>query len=115
VLVGKLEVLQALKASHRKSKDGGGADGLSVLLGTLSPGDVFGEMSLLDGSSASATVRTRTRSWVLLLPGSDYEDTVARHPQIKEHLAKVAAERRERNQAAREISAGYREERLEPV
>jgi CRP-like cAMP-binding protein len=113
VLVGKLEVLQALKSSHKKGNEGGG---LSVLLGTLGPGDVFGEMSLLDGSPAMASVRTRTRAWLLLLPRADYEEIVARHPQIREHLAAVAAERRERNQAAATAEGqSYREERLEPV
>ena len=86
-----LEVLQALKASHKKGKDSG--DGLSMLLGTLSPGDVFGEMSILDGSEAMATVRTRTRAWVLLLARDEYDALIADHPQIKEHLAGVAAER----------------------
>jgi CRP-like cAMP-binding protein len=113
VLVGKLEVLQALASSHKKGVDGGG---LSILLGTLTSGDVFGEMSLLDGSPAMATVRTRTRAWVLLLPRADYEEIAARHPQIREHLAAVAAERRERNQAAATVEGqGYREERLDPV
>ncbi len=97
VLVGRLEVLQSLKSSHRK--DGG--DGLSVLLGTLAPGDVFGEMSLLDEAPAIATVRTRTRSWVLLLLRADFTELLARHPQLRAHLSEVADARRE--------------ERVEPV
>lgn len=110
VLVGKLEVLQQLKASHRK---GSGAEGLNVLLGTLTSGDVFGEMSLLDGTAATATVRSRSRVWVLLLPRADFTDVVARHPQLREHLEQVAGERRERNKAAtKEV---VREDRLEPV
>jgi len=108
VLAGRLEVLQALKASHKKGQKEG--DGLSVLLGTLTSGDVFGEMSLLDGSAAMATVRSRTRSWVLLLPRSDYADAVERHPQFRDYLAQLAEERRKKNQAAAEG-----EGRLEPV
>jgi CRP-like cAMP-binding protein len=110
VLAGRLEVLQALRARRKGQSDEGG---LAVLLGTLTSGDVFGEMSLLDGSPAMATVRSRSRAWVLLLPRADYEDVVGRHPQLREYLEKLAAERRERNQAAAEARAA--EERLDPV
>ncbi len=115
VLNGKLEVLQAMKASHKKGQKGSkGGDGLSVLLGTLSPGDVFGEMSLLEGAGAMATVRTRSRCWVLLLPRAEYDALVAEHPEIKDHLATVAAERRARNETAARAQQ-LQVDRVEPV
>jgi CRP-like cAMP-binding protein len=113
VLVGRLEVLQSLQSSHKKGEEEGEA--LSVLLGTLAPGDVFGEMSLLDQSAAVATVRTRTRSWVLLLPRADFAILVERHPQIRAQLEQLAEARRERNRVAQESAEEYREERVEPV
>jgi CRP-like cAMP-binding protein len=101
VLVGKLEVMQ----------------GDDLLLGTLTAGDVFGEMSLLDGSPAMATVRTRGRSWVLVLGRADYHELATRHPHIRDQLMELADQRRARNL---EITSGapvpeVAEGRLEPV
>jgi CRP-like cAMP-binding protein len=113
VLVGKLEVMHSL-GKRKDAKDNEG--GPSVLLGTLIPGDLFGEMSLLDGSPAMATVRTRTRSWVLLLPRDDYNELSSRHPQIRHYLTALADERREKNRAAIGHGGGaVSEGRLEPV
>ena len=98
LLAGKLEVLK----------------GLDKVLGQLLPGDVFGEMSLLDQSAAMATVRAKTRSWVLLLPRHGFEDLAARYPQIRGQLRALAETRRARNE--RELPNGsHREGRVEPV
>jgi len=99
VLVGRLEVLQG-----------------DVRLGALGPGDVFGEMSLLEDGQAMATVRTRGRAWVLLLPKDDFLAVVERHPELREQLAVLAGDRRQRNRATLASGRGrISEERLEPV
>ncbi len=92
VLVGKLDVTQAVK----RPADGGDAAASPgvVQLGTLAAGDVFGEMSLLEGKPAIANVKTRARSWVLLLRTHDYEDVAKQHPGLRDYLAQLAAERR---------------------
>jgi CRP-like cAMP-binding protein len=99
VLVGRLEVLQG-----------------DVRLGVLGPGDVFGEMSLLEAGGAMATVRTRGRAWVLLLPKDDFHAVAERHPELREQLAALATDRRQRNRATLASGRGRgSEERLEPV
>jgi CRP-like cAMP-binding protein len=65
-------------------------------------------MSLLDTAPASATVRTRARSWVLLLPRDAFEQLATAHPQVRDQLTALATERRAKNRAADEG-------RLEPV
>jgi CRP-like cAMP-binding protein len=105
VLVGRLEVVQAFSAGSKSN----------VLLGSLGPGDVFGEMSLLDGSAAMATVRSRARSWVLLLPRADFLPLVETHPHMRSYLAELAQARKQRNAATRAGKPSVREDRLEPV
>lgn len=103
-LVGRLEVLQ--RAAHKKGVKKG--DVPSVLLATLTAGDVFGEMSLLEPGPAIASVRTRVRSWVLFLPRADFEAFSQAHPQIRAELEALAAARHEQNRATHEL-------RVEPV
>jgi cAMP-dependent protein kinase regulator len=123
--------LRELGAGHAVFEEGSKAEGLFVLLagrlevlkgldkvlGQLSPGDVFGEMSLLDGSVAMATVRAKTRSWVLLLPRHGFEDLAARYPQIRGQLRALADTRRARNERESHTPTpgGHREGRVEPI
>lgn len=100
VLVGRLDVVQ----------------GEGIRLGVLGAGDVFGEMSLLDAGQAMASVKTRGRAWVLLLPRDDFYAVVERHPELGDQLAALAADRRERNRLALAPGRGrVSEERVEPV
>ncbi len=124
--------LRELGAGHAVFEEGSRAEGLFVLLagrlevlkgldkvlGQLLPGDVFGEMSLLDGSVAMATVRAKPRSWVLLLPRAGFEDLASRYPQIRGQLRALAETRRARNE--RELASpgppsAPREGRVEPI
>jgi len=76
-----------------------GDAGLEQELGRLHPGDVFGEMSLLEGSPVMATVRSATRSWVLRLPREEFEKLSAEHPPVRTQLERIASQRREANRA----------------
>jgi CRP-like cAMP-binding protein len=116
--------LREMRAGHLVIKQGERAEGLYVVLmghmqvftggaisdpkvlGTLGPGDVFGEMSLLDGTAAMANVRTQGRSWVLLLPRDDFAELISMHPTMLEELSRVAERRRAQNaeQLARGVS-----------
>ena len=80
VLAGALEVL----------RDG-------IVAGTLGAGDVFGEMSLLDGVPAVATVRTLRRTSLLRLPPADLAAVLARYPAVRQHLEALRDARSEIN------------------
>jgi CRP-like cAMP-binding protein len=80
VLAGEVEVLRG-----------------GVAASTLGPGDVFGEMSLLDGVPASATVRTVRRTSLLRLPASELNAVLDRFPAVRAHLAALRDARAEIN------------------
>jgi CRP-like cAMP-binding protein len=124
-LVGAFR-LRELGPGHAVFEEGTRAEGLFVLLAgrlevargdragqvlaLLSPGDVFGEMSLLDDAPAMATVRATVRSWVLLLPRAAFGELAERYPQLCGQLRALADTRRARNQAQ-----AARERRVEPL
>ena len=64
-----------------------------VLLATLGAGDVFGEMSLLQGAPATATVTAAQRSTVLFLAREYVERLMATIPQMREYLETLGDER----------------------
>jgi CRP-like cAMP-binding protein len=56
-------------------------------------GDVFGEMALIKGSPATATVVTLQKSYVLHLPRGDFNEMIMTHPQVLEYLSSLADNR----------------------
>ena len=80
ILAGEVEVL----------RDG-------TVAGTLGAGDVFGEMSLLDGVPASATVRTLRRTSLLRLPPGELSAVLDRYPAVRSHLEALRDARAEIN------------------
>jgi CRP-like cAMP-binding protein len=66
-------------------------------LGSLGPGEVFGEMSFITGEPAMASIRTLDRAWVLRLPKEDLDKVVQSHPEVLELLSEIAAGRRAKN------------------
>ena len=90
--------------------EGARGDGLYVILagevevlrddtvaGTLGAGDVFGEMSLLDGVPAVATVRTLRRTSLLRLPPADLSAVLERYPAVRQHVEALRDARSEIN------------------
>jgi CRP-like cAMP-binding protein len=65
-----------------------------VVLGKLGEGSYFGEMSLLKGGVAFATVRASRMTEVVQLPPRDFYEVVSQHPVLWEQL-RSEAERRE--------------------
>lgn len=61
-------------------------DGKSVILAILKDGDFFGEMSLLDGKSRSATVTATEPTELILLRRPDFLACLETHPEITEKL-----------------------------
>jgi CRP/FNR family cyclic AMP-dependent transcriptional regulator len=68
-------------------------DGRAIALATLGPGDIFGELAMLDGGTRSASVETLSDSELLALPASDMRRVIAAHGEIAAKLI-VALTRR---------------------
>jgi CRP-like cAMP-binding protein len=86
ILVGEVDVVRA-----GKGKDG---NQTVVKLGTLGEGSYFGEMSLLRGGVASATVKATRMTEAVQLPPRDFYEMASQHPVLWEQL-RTEAERRE--------------------
>ena len=69
------------------------AHGESELLGRLTQGNAFGEMSSLTGELRSATVIAQEDLEVLVLPDSVFDDLRQRHPRVAVALVRMLAER----------------------
>jgi CRP/FNR family transcriptional regulator, cyclic AMP receptor protein len=65
------------------------SDGRAITLATLGPGEVFGELAMLDGDLRSASAEALTDGELLALPATDVKGLLARHPEIS--LKLVAA------------------------
>jgi CRP-like cAMP-binding protein len=63
----------------------------------LQPGDVCGEMSLLERAPASATIETSAKSWVLELPRARFQEIMVTYPQILEYVSAIAEQRKQAN------------------
>ncbi|HEX3240794.1 MAG TPA: Crp/Fnr family transcriptional regulator [Solirubrobacterales bacterium] len=58
------------------------SDGRAITLATLGPGEIFGELAMLDGDSRSASAEALTDGELLALPANDVRLLLARHPEI---------------------------------
>lgn len=67
--------------------------GTEVLLGSLGPGDSFGEMGLLDGSPRLATIRASGPVEVLRLEPALFKAIASRHPEVRARLKAQARAR----------------------
>lgn len=81
VLEGECEVVQT---------DEGGAESV---LAVLTPGECFGEMSLITGEPASATVRARGDATILVISKPNFQTMLSVAPEIAITLARILAGR----------------------
>jgi CRP/FNR family transcriptional regulator, cyclic AMP receptor protein len=58
------------------------SDGRAITLATLGPGEIFGELAMLDGDKRSASAEALTDGELLALPANDVRALLARHPEI---------------------------------
>lgn len=69
--------------------------GEEAILATLRPGDVFGELALLDGAPRSATATALEASETVILPRDQFRELLATEPAIRDALlASIAGELR---------------------
>ncbi len=68
-------------------------DRSNLEIGSLSPGDYFGEMALLDGALRSATILTTWASRFMVLNRSDFVSIVEEYPQIALNICKTLCRR----------------------
>ena len=62
-------------------------------VGRVRPGSTLGEMSLFTGQPAVGTVRATRDLEVLVMPGEEFEQFVARYPRIYRNLGAILSER----------------------
>ena len=70
-------------------------------VGTLGPGDYFGEMSLIDGKPRSATVKALTDLRTLVVPSWSFNQMIDRHPEMMRALLVQLSERLRKVEATR--------------
>lgn len=70
-------------------------EGKRITLGYLTAGDIFGEISLILGREHTASVRTVTRTELLVASKEDVEEIMSFYPQVKEQLKQYSRERLE--------------------
>ena len=58
------------------------SDGRAITLATLGPGEIFGELAMLDGDKRSASAESITDGTLLALPANDVRNLLSRHPEI---------------------------------
>lgn len=67
---------------------------------SLGPGDIFGEMSMIDRGPATATVVTRSPVEALVMSHSQFRDAITAHEAIALRVMAVMAERLRANALA---------------
>jgi CRP-like cAMP-binding protein len=63
-------------------------------IATLGPGDLFGEISLLDRVPATATVELTTKAFVLGLPRAVFAQVIVTHPPLLDYVGELADTRK---------------------
>jgi CRP-like cAMP-binding protein len=87
-------------------------EGREVLAGQLREGDLFGEVSCLRKTAATATVTARRAGSLLRLPRADFDALVMTYPQILELVSTLSDERLEGLDAILSGHAEYTEDGL---
>jgi CRP/FNR family transcriptional regulator, cyclic AMP receptor protein len=68
-------------------------DGRSITLANFGPGDIFGELAMLDGEVRSASVEALTDGELLALPAGAVRALLAKHPDITVKLVAALVRR----------------------
>lgn len=77
-----------------------------IVLAQLGPGEVVGEMGLLDGEPRSATVTALEETVTVAIPGGVLSGFIAKHPDVYRSLSRVLSRRlRATNDIAASLAA----------
>lgn len=68
-------------------------NGTDVILAILGPGDIVGEMSLIDSSGRSASVVTLEESRLLWMSGSTFQECLHSMPAVAQNLVRIMSGR----------------------
>ena len=68
-------------------------DGRSITLAHFDPGDIFGEMAMLDGERRSATVETTEDTEAIAILSTDMHRLLREHPDISVKLIAALGQR----------------------
>ncbi len=71
--------------------------GEELKLAELGPGQIFGEISLIQKRAATATVKALTKTVLLSLARATFNEHVRDFPEVVAHVYQVAVEREQRN------------------
>ena len=82
------------------------------VVGLLAEGELFGEVSCLRKTPATATVVVRRGGTLLRLPRADFDGLVAAYPQLLELVSELSDERLERQEAILSGHARWTDEGL---
>jgi len=85
----KLYVILAGGAKVYRQAD----DGKQKIIGTLGPGDIFGELTLLDGRERCASVETTEQTEMLSIAHRDFHALAIKNPEILWRVMEVLCER----------------------
>lgn len=66
-----------------------GANGRSLLLQVLKPGDFFGELGVIDGQAHNGSVRCLVQCDVLMLPGRDVDRALMQWPEFAQAMVQI--------------------------
>jgi len=91
------------------------SEGKTVVLGELQPGSLVGEISLLTGGPAVATVTAKSKAWLLVISQRQWGTLTSAFPQMREYVERLAAKRREQNAALITAGATYTSQTLRLV
>lgn len=106
----RLELIESGRAAASVTT----AAGVEITLGLLSPGDVIGELALLEGGSQQlATVAAVVETTTLSLAGEEFSRLSAAHPELAALVVRALAEQLERTgRSLVEELSGSAEERI---
>jgi CPA1 family monovalent cation:H+ antiporter len=82
-------------------------------LGTLGPGDIIGEISLLSREPSLTAMVAHGKCWVLALPAQSFHRMLECYPRIEEVLARMAEQRALRNHMTVRDGLLHRESRID--
>ena len=83
------------------------ADGGSIEVARVGPGDVFGEMSLMTGEGRNATVRASVACEVLVIGHAAFAEVLERNPELLPRISEILANRQAEIEQAQTASQQF--------